>query len=158
MLAVIDQRDQSLEAAISKKRREKTAVASLKWRMPMSRLAEFRALEQQLAQQLAELENLKNDEGLKREVEFEEKLYKLLEEYGFTLKHIIAILDPDRAVGAKISGSATGAERRTRRARQLKRYKNPDSGEVVETKGGNHKVLKEWKAQYGAQMVESWLQ
>lgn len=37
----------------------------------MSRLAEFRKLEQQLAAQLAELETLKNDDGLKREIEFE---------------------------------------------------------------------------------------
>ncbi len=33
----------------------------------MSPLAEFRKLEQQLAQQLAELESLKNDDGLKRD-------------------------------------------------------------------------------------------
>lgn len=32
----------------------------------MSRLAEFRKLEQQLAQQLAELESMKSDSGLKR--------------------------------------------------------------------------------------------
>lgn len=32
----------------------------------MSRLAQFRALEQQLAAQLAELESLKNDESLKK--------------------------------------------------------------------------------------------
>lgn len=44
----------------------------------MSRLAEFRALEQQLAAQLAELESLKNDDGLKREIEFEKKLRDLL--------------------------------------------------------------------------------
>lgn len=31
------------------------------------------------------------------------------------------------------------------------------SGEVVESKGGNHKTLKDWKAQYSAQEVESWL-
>ncbi|MBN0809937.1 DNA binding protein, partial [Pseudomonas aeruginosa] len=45
-----------------------------------------------------------------------------------------------------------------RRERALKRYKNPNNGEVVETKGGNHKVLKAWKEQYGAETVESWLQ
>ncbi|MDG9812333.1 transcriptional regulator, partial [Pseudomonas juntendi] len=28
---------------------------------------------------------------------------------------------------------------------------------IIETKGGNHKLLKEWKAQYGADEVESWL-
>jgi len=39
----------------------------------------------------------------------------------------------------------------------VKVYKNPESGEVVETKGGNHKALKEWKAKYGSATVESWL-
>jgi hypothetical protein len=40
---------------------------------------------------------------------------------------------------------------------QVKVYKNPHTGEVVETKGGNHKTLKEWKAQHGTAIVESWL-
>lgn len=48
----------------------------------MSRLAEFRLLEQQLAAQLAELEALKNDSALKQEMEFETKLRSLLNEYG----------------------------------------------------------------------------
>ena len=45
----------------------------------MSRLAEFRELERNLAAQLAELESLKNDAGLQREMEFEKKLRSLLE-------------------------------------------------------------------------------
>jgi hypothetical protein len=45
----------------------------------------------------------------------------------------------------------------TQKARSVKVYKNPHSGEVVETKGGNHKVLKEWKAEYASEQVESWL-
>lgn len=45
----------------------------------------------------------------------------------------------------------------TRKPRQVKVYKNPHTGELVETKGGNHRTLKEWKAQYGAATVESWL-
>ena len=40
----------------------------------------------------------------------------------------------------------------------MKVFKNPYTGEVVETKGGNHKVLKSWKAEHGAETVESWLQ
>lgn len=31
------------------------------------------------------------------------------------------------------------------------------TGEVIETKGGNHKGLKEWKSEHGAETVESWL-
>jgi sulfur carrier protein ThiS len=120
----------------------------------MSRLAEFRALEQQLAAQLAELESLKNDDGLKREIEFEQKLRDLLAQYGYSLRNIVAILDPQSAIRrAPTAIEAKGA----RKARAVKVYKNPHSGEVVETKGGNHKLLKEWKAEYGSDTVESWL-
>lgn len=118
----------------------------------MSRLAEFRALEQQLAAQLAELENLKNDSGLKKEIEFEKKLRALLAEYGVSLRDVIAILDPD----ARIDLSSRSAKA-PRKPRQTKVFKNPHTGEVIETKGGNHKALKEWKAQYGAETVDSWL-
>ncbi|OUM07844.1 transcriptional regulator [Pseudomonas syringae] len=120
----------------------------------MSRLAEFRALEQKLAAQLAELETLKNHDGLKREIEFEKKLRSLLSEYGYSLRDIIAILDPQ---SASRRAPAAVAEKSSRKPRQLKVYKNPHTGERVETKGGNHKTLKEWKSQHGADEVESWL-
>ena len=47
----------------------------------MSRLAEFRAAEKALQEQLAQLESLKNDAGLKKEIEFEEKLKTLIAEH-----------------------------------------------------------------------------
>ena len=120
----------------------------------MSRLAEFRALEQQLAAQLAELEALKNDDSLKREIEFEQKLRDLLGEYGYSLRNVIAILDPQAATRRAPSAVETKGNRKPR---QVKQYKNPHTGEVIETKGGNHKQLKEWKAEHGAEEVESWL-
>jgi hypothetical protein len=120
----------------------------------MSRLAEFRKLEQQLAAQLAELETLKNDDGLKKEIEFETKLRDLLGEYGCSLKDVINILDPH---SANQKGTAAAPEKAVRRARTVKVYKNPHNGEIVETKGGNHKTLKAWKAEYGSDEVESWL-
>lgn len=46
----------------------------------MSKLAEFKALEAQLAAQLQKLDQMKNDSGLKREIEFETKLQELLAE------------------------------------------------------------------------------
>lgn len=119
----------------------------------MSRLAEYRKLEQQLAAQLAELESMKSDSGLKKEMEFESKLRALLGEYGYSLKDVVSLLDPQAGRRAPATESKTG----TRKPRQVKVYKNPESGEVVETKGGNHKTLKEWKAKYGSDTVESWL-
>lgn len=120
----------------------------------MSRLAEFRALEQQLAAQMAELEALKNDDSLKKEIEFEQKLRDLLGEYGYSLRNVIAILDPQAANRR----SAPAVESKAaRKPRQVKVYKNPHSGETIETKGGNHSGLKAWKQEYGADEVESWL-
>lgn len=120
----------------------------------MSRLAEFRKLEQQLAAQLAELETLKNDDGLKKEIEFETKLRDLLAKYGYSLKDVINILDPH---ARSRKGAPAVAEKGTRRARVVKVYKNPHNGEIVETKGGNHKTLKQWKGEYGSDVVESWV-
>ena len=121
----------------------------------MSKLAEFRQLEQQLAAQMAELEALKNDSGLKKEIEFETKLRALLDEYGYSLRNVVALLDPQQA--SRRAPAAAESKASTRKPRQVKIYKNPHSGEVVETKGGNHKTLKEWKAEYGSDVVESWL-
>jgi hypothetical protein len=122
----------------------------------MSKLAEFRALEQKLAEQLAQMESMKSDAGLKREMEFEEKLKALMGQYDKGLRDIVDLLDVNAGSGSRNTPKA--APVRQRKERVLKVYKNPETGELVETKGGNHKVLKAWKAQHGAQTVESWLQ
>ncbi len=62
--------------------------------MPMSKLAEFKALEAQLAVQLQQLDGLKNDAALKQEIEFETQLRALLAEYRTSLKDIIDFLIP----------------------------------------------------------------
>jgi len=116
----------------------------------MSRLAEFKRLEAQLAAQLQQLDALKNDAALKKEMQFEEKLRALLAEYGMSLRDVINILDP--------SPRSTPAVVGKRRQRQIKVYKNPNTGEIVQTKGGNHRVLKAWREQFGVEAVDSWLQ
>ena len=119
----------------------------------MSRLAEFRAAEKALQEQLAQLESLKNDAGLKKEIEFEEKLKTLMGKYDKSLRDVIAILDPAPRKG----GAPAAAAPNQRRARVVKVYHNPHTGELIETKGGNHRGLKAWKEQYGAATVDSWL-
>lgn len=119
----------------------------------MSKIAEFKALEAQIEEHKQRLAALQNDQGLKKEIEFESKLRKLLGEYNYSLREVIAVLDPEADKGRKAF-----ATKPARRERALKRYKNPKTGEVVETKGGNHKVLKAWKEEHGAETVESWVQ
>ncbi|MDI7134227.1 DNA binding protein [Pseudomonas aeruginosa] len=117
----------------------------------MSKIAEFKILEAQLAEQMKQLDALKNDKALQREIEFESKLRGLMGEYGVNLRGLISILDPLADIAA-VRPAVTKA------TRKIKTYKNPKTGEVLETKGGNHKVLKAWKAEYGADVVEGWLQ
>jgi len=119
----------------------------------MSKLAEFRQLEKHLAEQLHALEALKGDVGLKKEIEFETKLRALLAEYNYSLQNVINLLDPQGSRRALAIDNKAGS----RKPRSVKIYKNPHTGEVVETKGGNHKTLKQWKAEHGAGTVESWL-
>lgn len=121
----------------------------------MSKLAEFKALEAQLAAQLKQLNAFKNYGELKREIEFEEKLRGLMAEYGMSLNGIISLLDPQ---ACRSSTTAAPATRGQRRQRQVKVYKNPETGKVVETKGGNHKVLKLGKSSTALSPVEGWLQ
>lgn len=118
----------------------------------MSRLAEFRAAEKALQEQMAQLEALKKDAGLKREIEFEQKLVGLMKTYDKGLRDIVALLDPKTPSRGKAS-----APKQQRRARVVKVYENPHTGEKIETKGGNHRGLKAWKEQYGASTVDNWL-
>ncbi len=101
---------------------------------------------------MAQLEALKKDAGLKREIEFEQKLVGLMKSYDKNLRDIIAILDPKATARAPAV-----AAKQQRRPRVVKVYENPHTGELIETKGGNHRGLKAWKEQYGAQTVESWV-
>lgn len=96
-----------------------------------------------------------NVPALQAEMEFESELRSLLAEYGYSLRDVISLLDPNAATRGKSAPLSAPAEKGTRKARELKVYKNPHSGEIVETKGGNHKLLKAWKNEHGADVVES---
>lgn len=119
----------------------------------MSLINEYRATEEAIKELQDRLNNLKNNDELKKEMEFEEKLRNVMGEYGKSLRDIIALLDPDRVKKNRGSASAAATPRRTR---NTKCYTNPHNGQEILTKGGNHKTLKEWKAKWGADVVESW--
>jgi hypothetical protein len=97
---------------------------------------------------------LKGDAGLKKELEFETRLRALLAEYGYSLPNVVSLLDPQ---SGRRRAPTVESRAGIRKPRQVKVYRNPHTGELIETKGGNHKGLKEWKAEYGAATVETWL-
>ena len=121
----------------------------------MSLINEYRTTEETIKELQARLQSLSQDKNLQTELEFEGKLRDLMGEYQKSLRDIIALLDPE-ARNSKPGRSAPVKATGTKRARKVKQYKNPHNGEIVETKGGNHKTLKEWKAKWGGDEVEGW--
>lgn len=120
-----------------------------------SLLSEYMQMEQQLKQLQQNLDKLQNDDRLKAELEFKEKLEALMREFDKSAAEVIALLDPKPGTGAAAKSASTSVG--GRRKRKLKIFKNPNTGEVVETRGGNQKTLKAWKDEHGSDTVESWL-
>jgi len=120
----------------------------------MSIINKYRATKEAIKELQEQLETLSQDSELQKEMEFEEKLRALMAEYGKSLRDVNALLDP-QSLRSSVAGLTKGTGR-PRRTRKTKRYSNPHTSEVIETKGGNHKELKEWKSRWGAQTVESW--
>lgn len=58
----------------------------------MTNLAEFRAAERKLAEQLAQLESMKQDSGLQQELAFNDELKALMKRYGYSARQALTIL------------------------------------------------------------------
>ncbi|MBT2771340.1 H-NS histone family protein [Halomonas sp. ISL-60] len=121
----------------------------------MSVLSNYMEKEKLLKQLQEELQALENNKELKQELEFKDALTALMTEYGKVYKDVCEMLDPSYTAsksGKKATSSDDGRKKRT-----LKVYKNPHTQEIVETRGGNHKVIQNWKAEFGNEEVVSWI-
>ncbi|WP_338924303.1 histone-like nucleoid-structuring protein, MvaT/MvaU family (plasmid) [Pseudomonas silesiensis] len=120
----------------------------------MSLINEYRSTEDAIAELQKKLASMKPE--VESELELERELQALCAARGVSYKAGAVLLFP--AFGKKNeAGSSAAGTGTTRRARVVKVYENPHTSEIIETKGGNHKGLKQWKAQYGSDTVESWL-
>lgn len=121
----------------------------------MSLINDYAAMEQQMRALQERMERLQGDERLQHELEFKERVEALMKEYDKSASDVVALLDPTAHMK---SGSTSPRGGRQRRPRRVKVYKNPHTGEVLETRGGNNKTLKQWKEDHSAEEVESWLE
>ncbi|AJY53203.1 histone-like nucleoid-structuring protein, MvaT/MvaU family [Halomonas sp. KO116] len=119
----------------------------------MSVLKTYLDKENELKNLQAELEAMKDDAGLKHEMELKQRIEALMTEFDKTNRDVINLLDPEHFSTNASGKTGTGV----RKKRALKVYKNPETGEVIETRGGNHKGIRAWKDQYGQETVDSWV-
>ncbi|MGP9652819.1 MULTISPECIES: histone-like nucleoid-structuring protein, MvaT/MvaU family [Halomonas] len=117
-----------------------------------SRLKKYQETERMMKQLQEELLAMESDTELKQEMEFKEKLEALMAEFGVADKTVLQIIAPEKYLQSQGQTST-----KPRKVRKLKVYKNPHTGEVIETRGGNHKGLKALKDEHGAEVVEGWL-
>jgi hypothetical protein len=119
----------------------------------MQLIAKKAQMEAALIELKKEIEHLEKSESYKNEQSFIRDVEKLLSKSGKTKAEQIAFLR-----GAKTTKitAKKAVSKKTRKRRKLKIYKNPLTNETIETRGGNHKVLKAWKAQYPSQNIEEW--
>lgn len=143
----------------------------------MEKLARVYAIDNRLRGERAAAASLMDDSEVAKVLEFLGELDSLAGEYQFRPLDIVRLISPDYAIpecvvdmlagdSAAKSGGATkglsdGEEGRPgqggRKApRTSKRYKNPHTGETIETRSANHKILKQWKAEHGGDVVEGW--
>lgn len=94
-----------------------------------------------------ELVALKEDNDLKKDLEFKDKLEALIQEYGVSKEFVLKVVNPEAHIEGK----------KTRKQRKLKIYTNPHTGEVVKTRGGNQRMVKLWKKEHGSDTVEGWV-
>ncbi|MEX0606006.1 MAG: histone-like nucleoid-structuring protein, MvaT/MvaU family [Marinobacter sp.] len=121
----------------------------------MAKINDYYQKKQLMEKLTEELHQLEQDNSLKRELEFEEKIRKLMKEYDKSPKDVLQVLG---AIDPSISGAKADSTAGTRPKRPLKTYKNPNTGEIVKTRGGNHKTLNEWREKHGKDKVQSWQQ
>lgn len=133
----------------------------------MKKIAEVFQINRRIQSEFQTAAALLRDAEVIRALRFLNDLDELAEKFQFTPRDILMYLAPrkessqpantDQSVIQKLAAK-TGATNPTRRSREypVKRYKNPHTGDVIETRGGNHTVLKKWKSTYGGAVVEGW--
>jgi len=113
-------------------------------------------LEKQMAQLEKELKRIENSAAFRKENAIKKALANLMKKHGCSKADLIALLQSEANTPAKRARTAAKAKS-SRKPRLLKIFKNPNTGETVETRGGNHKVLKAWKAEYKLANIDEWL-
>jgi hypothetical protein len=121
----------------------------------MAKINDYYQKKQLIEKLAAELEQLEKDQALKGELAFENKVRALMKEYDKSPKDVLQILS---AIDPSVVGEKNPSTADSRPKRPIKTYKNPHTGEVVKTRGGNHKTLNEWRQKHGKEAVQSWQQ
>lgn len=118
----------------------------------MDKVAQLLKKQEEYEKVKQELDQMKKSKVVQKELAFLQDLENLLKKHGKTMNDL-----PKPSKGRAVKGAKAAPAQQTRKKRKLKTYINPHTGEKLQTRGGNHNVLKAWKAEHGSEEVESWV-
>jgi hypothetical protein len=102
-----------------------------------------------------ELNQLESDTKLQQDLEFERQVRDLMSKFSKDPRDVLTILS---VIDPSIQPGASFGVNSKRKPRDIITYINPHNGEIVKTKGGNHKTLREWREKWGKDEVHNWVQ
>lgn len=111
-------------------------------------------IEKQMAKLQKELKSIENSAAFRKENAVKRALNNLMKKHGYSENDLIALLQADKSEASRRWKKSIPT---TRKPRKLKVFKHPKTGETVETRGGNHKILKAWKTEYKLKNIDEWL-
>ena len=135
--------------------------------MSSLKIAAYRKAELALAKQIAQFEEMKTDPELRKELDFIAKLDGFLEDNGMTRSKLHQILSMQLASPAAVTQKAGAPKSTSSNAgkkhgpygeRPPKIFTNPHTNETISVKRLDHGTLKAWIAEYGNDVVDTWLQ
>ncbi|WP_150573770.1 histone-like nucleoid-structuring protein, MvaT/MvaU family [Pseudomonas fluorescens] len=115
---------------------------------------QHRAIQAQIQSLQTELAAIEQTKAYRDDSAFVDALDNLLLSYGKTLRDAVLALDPE-ALGEIPSRPVRGPSPGT--PRDKRKYKNPHTGQTVETASGNHGLLKEWRRKYPDENIRDWI-
>lgn len=127
---------------------------------------EKRRLTEHLSQEVADMEQ--QSEEVRAVLELKKTLEALMKKQRVDARQVLGalrLIDDDIDKMFRSSGERTPpirpttpapAKKTNRQSKPLQTYQNPHTGEIVKTRGGNHKVLNAWRDKYGKDTVNGW--
>ena len=94
------------------------------------------AIEKKLAELEKQLKSIENSAAFKKENTVRRALANLMKKHDCSKNELITLLQGNESKPVKRSNKSTA---NSRKPRKLKVFKNPETGQTVETRGGNHK-------------------
>lgn len=132
--------------------------------MSSLKIAAYRKAELALAKQIAQFEEMKTDPELRKELDFIAKVDQFLKDNDMSRTKLHQILSMQLASPAAVTQKAGAGKPAAKPAakpygeRQPKIFTNPHTNETITVKRLDHGTLKAWIAEYGDDVVNTWLQ